>query len=79
MGETGNLERVQQVLERNKDEILRRYKAVGVGIGKRENGYVITVYLKSKSDVPTELQTIQGVPVHFEVTGEFRPVAPEKS
>jgi len=77
MGETGNLERVQQVLERNKDEILRRYKAVGVGLGKRVNDYIITVYLKSKNNVPTELQMIEGVPLHFEVTGEFRPVATE--
>jgi hypothetical protein len=71
MADPKDLESVRTLFAAHKDEILRRYGAVGGGIGRNENEYVITVYLRSKNDSPAEPVSIEGVRVRFEVTGEF--------
>ncbi len=77
MDDASNLDHVRQVLEQHREEILARYHAVGVGIGKfnlSDPGYVITVYLESASDRPTAPGSIEDVPLKFEVTGTFKPL-----
>jgi len=81
-GTPRDLETVRDVKKRHSREILRRYKAVGHGIGTArklesppapEDGvYVIVVHLKSSSDKPETPQQIGGVPLRFMVTGTFR-------
>ena len=71
-----DLQTVREVLARRKQEILSKYKAVGVGIGKEDPAspnHVIVVYLKSQENKPTEKVDFEGVPLKFEVTGELRP------
>lgn len=80
-GTPRDLETVREVKKRHGDEILRRYNAVGHGIGaagKRDHPpapedevYVIVVLLRSASDKPKTPQQIGGVPLRFRVTGEF--------
>ncbi|MGI8729686.1 MAG: hypothetical protein ACR2LK_06780 [Solirubrobacteraceae bacterium] len=80
-GKPRDLETVREVKKRHGDEILRRYNAVGHGIGaagKRDHPpapedavYVIVVSLRSASDKPKSPQQIGGVPLRFLVTGEF--------
>ena len=79
-----DLETVREVKKRHGDEILRRYNAVGHGIGaagKRESPpapedevYVIEVHLRSASDKPKTPQQIGGVPLRFRVVGTVRPL-----
>lgn len=79
MAEPVRLHRVRSVLERRRPEITATYRAVGTGIGKRDpadDGYVITVYLVRASDVPAAEQAVDGVPLQFIVTGEFRAQRP---
>ncbi|MDQ2898970.1 MAG: hypothetical protein M3Y07_04120 [Acidobacteriota bacterium] len=68
-----DLEAVRRVLAEHRDDIVARYHAVGTGIGRNENEYVITVYLRVAKDRPLEPVSIEGVRLNFEVTGEIRP------
>jgi hypothetical protein len=72
-----NFEHVRGILERHKSEILRKYRAVGVGIGQSKSvnrSHVIVVYLRSPEDQPPDPVALEGVPLQFEVTGEFKPL-----
>lgn len=79
-----DLETVRKVKKRHGDEILRRYNAVGHGIGaagKRDHPpapedevYVIVVSLRSASGKPKSPQQIGGVPLKFLVTGTIKPL-----
>jgi hypothetical protein len=67
---------VGQVLDRHRDEIVRRFNATGSGVGKRDpadDTHVIVVYLRSADDIPADPVFIEGIPVKFVVTGEIRP------
>ena len=66
-----DLENVRRVLEAHREEIARRFDAVGTGIGKSGSDYVITVYLKKAGDRPEHEVAVEGIPLRFEVTGEF--------
>lgn len=77
MSET-RLEEVKQLLQRSKEDLMRRYGAVGVGVGNaadQTDGYAIVVYLKSAKDMPRAALTVESVPLKFVVTGEFKPLA----
>ena len=65
------LENVRRVLEAHRGEIMRRFDALGTGIGKSGTDYVITVYLKKAGDRPDQDVAVEGIPLRFEVTGEF--------
>lgn len=83
-GKPRDLETVREVKKRHGDEILRRYNAVGHGIGTvrklqsppapEDAVYVIVVLLRSASDKPKSPQQIGGVPLRFRVTGTVRPL-----
>lgn len=76
MADATSLEAVRDVLRRNKEAILATYRAVGVGVGKptpTEPAYVITVYLESADDLPAP-RSVEGVPLHFQVTGPIEPL-----
>jgi hypothetical protein len=76
VADPGDLESVRRLLEEHRQEVVRAYRAVGTGIGSSEPGgpgYAIVVYLKEKSDMPAEPVALEGVPLKFVVTGEFRP------
>lgn len=75
MADPSDLESVKALFAERKSEILGRYNAVGGGIGRNDNEYVITVYLRSKADMPAGLVRIDGVRLRFEITGEIRPHA----
>jgi hypothetical protein len=73
----------RQVLARHVDDIEDRYSGViGTGVdavvrpptgttGSGTRIYGIVVYLRRQDDRPDEPQSIEGVPLTFEVTGEF--------
>lgn len=77
MADRGQLERVREHFHRRKEEIIRRYNAVGAGIGRQgseDNRYAIVVYLRSEADRPKEPVEMDGIPLRFEVTGSFHPL-----
>jgi len=70
-----NLDYVREVLQRNKKELMRRYKSEGVGIGKRnpkDDSYVITVFMATPENIPTDPVEVEGIPIEFKVTGKFK-------
>lgn len=68
-----DLKTVRSVLERHRAEITRRFEAVGTGIGRSGDEYVITVYLGHAGHPPSGEVTVAGIRLKFEITGEFRP------
>jgi hypothetical protein len=68
-----DLETVRSVLERHRAEITSRFEAVGTGIGRAGDDYVITVYLGHTGHPPDGEVTVEGIRLQFEITGEFRP------
>jgi hypothetical protein len=70
-----HLEAVREVLQRHRENIMQRYHASGVAIGKSDLGddsYAIVVYLASAADRPSQAQSVEGVPLKFVVTGPFK-------
>ena len=66
---------VRQVLQRNKKELMRRYKAEGVGIGKKtpkDDSYIVTVFVAGPENIPTEPVEVEGIPLKFKITGKFK-------
>jgi hypothetical protein len=75
MADKKNLEDVRELLGRTKQELMQRYRAQGVGIGKQspsDDHYVIVLYMESKRNIPAEPVEIEGIPLKFEVTGPIR-------
>jgi hypothetical protein len=75
MADRKNLEDVRELLGRSKRELMQRYQAQGVGIGKQspdDDGYVIVLYMESQRNVPAEPAEVEGIPLKFEVTGPIR-------
>ena len=75
MADPTQLESVQDVLARHKEEITHRYQAAGVGIGKAnpaDQAYVITVYLTSSGAREGGPVSIEGITLMFKVTGPIR-------
>jgi hypothetical protein len=71
---------VRRLLDQFKEEIMQRYQAEGVAIGKKhpsDKNYCFVVYLDNKRKIPPEPVIIAGVPVQFEVTGKFKPLSPK--
>lgn len=62
---------VRAVLERNKLELIARYDAAGVGIGREGDDTVIVIYLKTEQPPPLGEIAVEGVPLKFVVTGPF--------
>lgn len=77
MADSRSLEYARAVLRQHRMELLRDHGAVGVGIGRPDQTgrYGITVYVQHPSDMPAQPQELEGVPLHFEITEEFRPQA----
>jgi hypothetical protein len=76
MAVRNDLGRVREVLRRNRTLILSTYHAVGVGIGKDpadRTSFAIIVYLPRPGEQPRTRVTIEGVPLSFLVTGQFKP------
>ena len=79
-----DLRSVRAVLDRYRDDLLRRPHVVGVGIGEIPAGpgkrLCITVFVRTK--VPSEQlapqdripEELEGIPVRVEEVGEFRPL-----
>lgn len=79
MADMQDLNHVRLVRQRYQEEILTRYHAVGMGIGKQPapgSGYAIVVYLRSRHDLPESSIKVEGVPLRFEVTGVIEPLSP---
>lgn len=69
-----DLESVKKYLQENKEKIMQAYQSVGIAIGKNkisDNTYVIVVYLKDAQTQPNEPVVLDGIPLKFEVTGQF--------
>lgn len=73
MRDATNLDEVRKLLSEKKRELMDRYSAEGVAIGKDEdsNAYALVVYLEKPQDSPKEPQELDGVPIKFKVTGRF--------
>jgi hypothetical protein len=75
MSDSDPRERARQVLERNRDELMRRYRAIGTGLGRKSRddpAPVIVVYVESSKDVPAGAHAVEGVEIKFVATGEVR-------
>ena len=75
MADPKNLDEVRQLLSQSKRELMEKYHAEGVAVGKMklsDDSYVIVVYLASRRDLPTGKAEVDGVPLKFEVTGRFK-------
>ena len=74
MVDTKNLESVRAYLQEHKAEIIEKYSANGVAIGKQNltnDHYVIVVYLQDLGQLPKQPVRVNGIPLKFEVTGTF--------
>jgi hypothetical protein len=71
MTDAGDLQAVRALLSAHREELMRRYKAHGVGVGREGETYVIVVYLDSAAQRPDGDVKLEGVPLKFEVTGPF--------
>lgn len=71
MTDSMDLKCVRAVLARRRQEIIDRYGAQGVGVGREPEGHVIVVYLRSARQRPQQEERIDGVRLKFEVTGPF--------
>ena len=74
-----SLEDVRELLNIRKDDIIRKYRAEGVGIGKltpQVESYAIVVYIAHKGLKPKREIVIDGISLRFEITGKFRPHSP---
>lgn len=75
MADSKDLQKVRYVLRRHREQIIKKYQAEGVGIGKndpKDEKHVITVYLRTGLNMPKESVTIEDVPLKFEITGKFK-------
>ena len=69
-----NLETVRAFLKNHKEEIIKRYQAEGVAIGKEhpdDKDYVIVVYLHDAKQKPNDPVILDNIKLKFEVTGSF--------
>jgi len=68
-----SLDAVRRILEKEKPDLMIRYSANGVAIGKaseQSDEYAIVVYVSSKpSNAPT---SIDGIPIRFVTAGPFK-------
>ncbi len=74
MHDPTDLETVKNYLQENKDRLIELYDASGLGVGREENGsgrYQIVIYLKDKKKMPLDIILLDGIPLKFEVTGQF--------
>jgi hypothetical protein len=71
MTDPKNLETVRALLNRSRKDLMERHQAEGVGIGRQGDEYVIVVYLRSATQRPKKPESLEGVPLKFEVTGPF--------
>ncbi len=55
---------------------MERFGATGIGIGKDEGsgGHVISVYLETVDQFPSEQVVVDEVPLRFVVTGPIKPL-----
>jgi len=70
-----NLDDVRQLLQQHKRELMQKYQAQGVAVGKQnlsDDSYVIVVHLASRNELPAGEAEVEGVPLKFEVTGRFK-------
>lgn len=66
-----SLESVRKVFQKDKKEIIQKYKASGAGIGKQEDDYVIVVH-NSKIPAKEREDHWKTIPLKFEDIGEIR-------
>lgn len=74
MVDNSDLAGVRNYFKLHKQEIMQRYQAHGIAIGKKhpeDNAYVIVVYLDNGLAVPQGPITLDGIELKFEVTGQF--------
>lgn len=77
MVDATDIEAVRVYLRAHRSEIIERYQAEGVGIGRLTDDdprYAIVVYLDSENKRPIESVVLEGIPIKFEVTGRFQPL-----
>jgi len=75
MADPLDLESVRALVRERGQEIIEKYSAEGIGIGRATPGdpsYVIVVYLISERREIHEPIDFEGIPLKFEVTGKFR-------
>jgi hypothetical protein len=72
MADPRNLEDVKAVKRRHEADIIKRYQAIGMGIGKVGAEYVFVVYLPAKRTDIKEPVLVEGVRLKFEVTGRIK-------
>ena len=72
MADPRNLDTVKALKRKHEAEIMRRYGATGVAIGKSGDEYVIVVYLAAKRADIEEPVVIEGVRLQFQVTGPLK-------
>ena len=74
MVDASDLESVRAYFRLHKQEIMERFKAHGVAIGKKnptDQEYVIVVYLDNAKQLPQTPVILDNISVKFEVTGPF--------
>lgn len=69
--DNNNLENIREVFQKDKADIIKKYKASGAGIGKRGDIYVIVVH-NSKTSFKEREEHWKNIPLRFEDIGEIR-------
>jgi len=68
-----DLAAVRAWLARHRHDVMRRYGARGIGVGRAPDGtrYVLVLYLDRAPTAQTIPAVLDGIPVRIEITGPF--------
>ena len=75
MADRIELDRVRKAMVLNRQILLEKYGAIGIGIGKSDSknvNYNIVVFVESRDKIPQKNISIEGIPVKFKVTGKIK-------
>ena len=62
---------MRAVKRAREEALIAQYGAVGLGIGRQGDAYVLVVYLRAAREGLAEPVFVDGVRLKFEVTGRF--------
>ena len=65
------LDEVREIFSNDKNAIIEKYNANGAGIGKKENHYVIRVYVNEEREDSSPL-IWKSIPIELVLTSEFK-------
>lgn len=67
-----DLENIRTIFHQDKNEIIKKYGGTGAGIGKRNNEYIIVIYVDDEKQKSNETLFWKNVPIQLKYVGKIR-------